>query len=87
MVPAAVRVPADFKTVEMLDPDARNQNIIVQTTHIVALANEPLERFLENDKTLIIINGDLLEQIASETNCPTWLFDETAGADTLICGS
>ena len=59
----------------------------MKTTRIAALANEPPKRFLEIDKTLIIINGDLFEHLAPETMCPPWLFDEMAGTDTLICGS
>ena len=48
--------------------------------------NKPPKRFLEIDKNLIVINGDIFEHVAPETMCPTWLYEETARADTLICG-
>ena len=61
--------------------------IRLKATRIAALVNEPPKRFLEIDQTLIIINGDILEHLAPETMCPTWLYDEMARNDTLICGS
>ena len=82
VVPAAVGVPSDLKAVETVDPDARTLMIRVKTKCIAALAHEPPKRFLEIDKTMIIINGDLFQHLAPETMCPTWLFDEMAGADT-----
>ena len=87
VVPAAAGVTGDFKTVEQQDPLATNQIITVKATRIVALVNEPPKRFLEIDKTLIFINGDIFEQLAPETVCPTWLYEEMARTDTLICGS
>ena len=87
VVPIAVGVPGDFKTVEMVDPDATTRMIGVNTTQIAALVNEPPKRYWEIDKTMIIINGDLFEHLAPKTTCPTWLFEKMAGADTLICGS
>ena len=87
VVPAAAGVPGDFKTVEMVDPDARNQMIRVKTSRITALENLPPKRFQEIDKTLLIVNGHLFEHLAPATMCPTWLFDEMARADTLIRGS
>ena len=49
--------------------------------------HEPPKRFLEINKKLIIINGDIFEHLAPETMCPTWLYEEMAQVDTLICGS
>ena len=87
VVPAAVGVPGDFKTVEMVDPDATTRMIRVRKIRIAARGNEPPKRFWEIDNTMFIINGDPFEHLASETMCPTWLYDKMAGADTLICGS
>ena len=87
MLPAAAGVTTDFKTVEQQDPEATSQIITVKATRIAALVKEPPKRFLEIDKTLIIINGDIFEHLAPETMCPTWLYDEMAGTDALICGS
>ena len=87
VVPPPVGVPGDFKTVGMVDADARIQMIKMKRTRIMALANKPLKRFLELDKTLIIADGDLFEHLAPATMCPTGLFDEMTRADTLICGS
>ena len=36
---------------------------------------------------MIVINGDIFEHLPPETLCPTWLYDEMVGTDTLICGS
>ena len=41
----------------------------------------------EIDKNLIVINGDILENLEPETMCPAWLYEEMARADTLLCGS
>ena len=49
--------------------------------------DEPLKPFLEIDKNLIVINGDIFEYLVPETMCPAWLFEEMARADTLISGS
>ena len=54
---------------------------------MAALVNEPPKRFLEIDKNLIVINSDIFEHLAPDTMCPTWLYEEMACADTLICGS
>ena len=60
---------ARFKTVKQQDPDATNQIIAMKATRIAALVNEPPKRFLEIDKTLIIINSDIFEHLAPETIC------------------
>ena len=78
VLPAAVGNTDDFKTVEQQDPEAKNQIIKAKATRIAALVNEPPKRFLEIDKTLIIINGDILDHLAPETMCLTWLHDEMA---------
>ena len=49
--------------------------------------HEPLRRFLEIDKNLIVINGNIFEHLDPETMCPAQLYEEMARADTLICGS
>ena len=41
VLPAGVGVPGDFKTVEMVDTDAKNRTIRVKTTRIAAVAIEP----------------------------------------------
>ena len=87
VVPAAAGVTGDFKTVEQQDPMLASQIITVKATRIAALANEPPKRFLEINKNLIVINGDIFEHLAPEAMCPTWLYEEMARADTLICGS
>ena len=87
MLTAAAGVTGDFKTVVQQDPEATNQVITVKATGIAALVTEPPKRFLEINKTLIIINGDIFEHLATETMCPSWLCDEMARTDTLICGS
>ena len=56
-------------------------------TRIAALAHDPPRRFIEIDKNLIVINGDIFEHLAPEMMCPAWLYEEIARADTLICGS
>ena len=63
------------------------QIITVQATRIAALVNEPRKRFLEIDKNLIVINGNIFEHLTPEALCRTWLYEEMACADTLICGS
>ena len=64
-----------------------SQIITVKATEITALVNEPPTRFLEIDKNLIVINGDIFEHLAPLTMCPTWLYEEMARAGTLICRS
>ena len=59
----------------------------MKATGFAALVNEPPKRFLNIDKTLIMINGNIFEHLVPETMCSTWLYDEMARTDTLICGS
>ena len=87
VVPAASGVAGDFKTVEQVDPNATGQTIRLKTTRIAALVNEPPKRFLEIDKMMIVINGDIFEHLSPETMCSTWLYTEMARDDTLICRS
>ena len=87
VVPAAGGVTGDFKTVEQHDPLLASQTITIKATRIAALVNEPPKRFLEIDKDLIVINGDIFEHLDPETMCPAWLNEEMAHANTLICGS
>ena len=87
VVPPAAGVTGDFKTVEQQDPLLASQTIIIKATRIAALAHEPPKRFMEIEKNGIFINGDMLEHLTSETMCPAWLYEETARADTLLCGS
>ena len=51
------------------------------------MAHDPLKGFMEIDKNLIVINGDIFEHLAPQMMCPAWLYEEVARADTLICGS
>ena len=83
----ACSVPGDFKTVEMVDPDDTSRTIRVKMIRMMSLANTPPKRFQEIDKTLLNARGDLFEHLPPATMCPLWLFDEMAGAETLICGS
>ena len=80
-------VIGDFKTVEQQDPLLASQPITIKATRIAALAHEPPKRFMEMDKNLIVINGDIFEHLAAETMCPAWLYEEMARVDTLLCGS
>ena len=59
----------------------------MKLTPIAALVTEPLKQFLEIEETLIIINADIFEHLIPKTMCPTWLYDEMAHTNTLICGS
>ena len=59
----------------------------VKATRIAALVNKPPKRFLEINKNLIVINGDIFEHLAPEMMYPIWLYEEMARADSLICGS
>ena len=83
----AASVTGDFKTVEQQDPLLSSQTITIKATQIAALAHDPPRRFIEIDKNLIVINGDIFEHLAPEMMCPAWLYEEMARADTLICGS
>ena len=85
--PAAAGVTGDFKTVVQQDRMAMNQIITVKATRIAALVNEPPKRFLEINKMLIVINGKILEDIAPQEMCLTYLYEEMARADTLTCRS
>ena len=87
VVPSAAGVTGDFKTVEQQDPLLSSQTITIKATRIAALAHNPPRRFIEIDKNLIVINGDIFEHLAPEMMCPAWLYEEMARADTLICGS
>ena len=87
VVPPAAGVTGDFKTVEQQDPLLSSQTITVKATRIAALVHDPPRRFIEIDKNLIVINGDIFEHLAPGVMCPAWLYEEMARADTLICGS
>ena len=63
------------------------QTITIKATRIRALARDPRKRFMEIDKNLFVINGDIFEHLAPEMMCPDWLYEKVACADTLICGS
>ena len=85
-VPAAAGVTGDFKTVEQQDPLLASQTITIQATRVAALVNEPPKQFIEIDKNLIVINGDIFKHLGAEMMCPTWPYEEMARADTLIRG-
>ena len=87
VVPPPAGVTGDFKTVEQQDPSLSSQTITVKATRIAAMTDDPPKRFMEIDKKVIIINGDIFEHLAPETMCPAWLYEEMARADTLICCS
>ena len=87
VVPSAAGVSGDFKTVEQQDPLLSSQTITIKATRIATLAHDPPRRFIEIDKNLIVINGDIFEHLAPEMICPAWLYEEMVRADTLICGS
>ena len=70
VVPPAAGVPADFKTVEQQDPLLASQTITIKATRIAALAHDPPRRFIEIDKNLIVINGDIFEHLAPEMMSP-----------------
>ena len=72
---------------EQQDPLLASQTITIKATRIAALAHEPPKRFMEIDKSLIVISGDIFEHLAPETMCPAWLHEEMACADTLLRGS
>ena len=87
VVPPPAGVTGDFKTVEQQDRTLSSQTITVKATRIAALTHDPPRRFIEIDKKLIVINGDIFEHLAPEMMCPAWLYEEMARADTVICGS
>ena len=87
VVPPPAGVTGDFKTVEQQDPSLSSQTITVKATRIAALTHDPPRRFIEIDKNLIVINGDISAHLAPEMMCPALLYEEMARADTLICGS
>ena len=87
MVPPAAGVTGDFKTVEQQDPLLSSETITIKATRIAALPHDPRRWFIEIDKNVIVINGDIFEHLAPEMMCPAWLHEEMARADTLICGS
>ena len=87
VVPQAAGVTGDFKTVEQQDPLLSSQTITIKATQIATLAHDPPRRFIEIDKNLSVINGDIFEHLAPEMMCPAWLYEKMARADTLICGS
>ena len=85
--PPSCGVTGDFKTVEQQDPLLASQTITIKATRIAALAHDPPRRFIDINKNLIVINGDIFEHLAPEMICPAWLYEEMACADTLICAS
>ena len=87
VVPPPAGVTDAFKNMEQQDPSLSSQTITVKTTRVAAMTHDPPKRFMEIDKNLIIINGDIFEHLAPETMCAAWLYEEMARADTLICGS
>ena len=62
VVPPAAGATGDFKTVEQQDPLLSSQTITIKATRIAALAHDPPRRFIEIDKNLIVINGDILKR-------------------------
>ena len=72
VVPPAAGVTGDFKTVEQQDPLLASQTITIKVTRIAALAHDPPRRFIEIDKNLIVINGNIFEHLAPEMMCPAW---------------
>ena len=87
VVPPAAGVTGDFKTVEQQDPLLATETITIKLTPSADLAHDPSRRFIEIDKYLIVINGDIFEDLAPEMMCPAWLSEEMARADILICSS
>ena len=87
VVPPAAGVTGDFKTVEQQDPLLASRSITIKATRIAALAHESPKRFMEIDKNLIVISGDIFEHLAPEMMCPAWLHEEMARADIILCGS
>ena len=87
VVPPPAGVTGDVRAVEQQDPSLSSQTITVKATRIAAMTHDPPKRFMEIDKNLIIINGDIFEHVAPETMCPAWLYEEMARAAALIRGS
>ena len=87
VVPAAAGVTGVLKTVEQQDPLLASQTITIKATRIAALVHEHPKRFMEIDKKLIVISGDIFGHLDPETMCPAALYEGMARADTLICGS
>ena len=85
VVPPAAGVTGDFKTVEQQAPLLASQTITIKAARTAALAHEPPKRFMEINKNLIVITGNILEHLAPETMYPAWLYEEMARADTLLC--
>ena len=71
VVPPPAGVTGDFKTVEQQDPSLSSQTITVKATRIAALTHDPPRRFIEIDKNLIVINGDIFEHLAPEDDVPS----------------
>ena len=84
VVPPPAGATGDFKTVEQQDPSLSSQTIAVKATRIPALTHDPPRRFIDINKNLIVINGDIFEHLAPEMMCPAWPYEEMARADTLI---
>ena len=59
VVPPPAGVAGDLKTMEQQDPSLSSQTISVKATRIAAMTHDPPKRFMEIDKNLIIINGDI----------------------------
>ena len=74
VVPPAAGVTGDFNTVEQQDPLLASQTITIKVNRIAALAHDPPRRFIEIDKNLIVINGNIFEHLAPEMMCPAWLY-------------
>ena len=87
VVPQPACVTGDLKTVEQQDPLLATQTITIKATRIAAQAHDPPKRFMEIDKNLIVMNGDIFEHLAPVMMCPAWLYEEMARADTITCGS
>ena len=87
VVPPAAGVTGDCKTVQQQDPLLASQTITIKATEIAALVHEAPKRFMEIDKNLIVIKGDIFAHLDPKTMCPAWLYEEMAHADTLIRGS
>ena len=67
VVPPPAGVTGDLKTMEQQDPSLSSQTITVKATRIAAMTHDPPKRFMEIDKNLIIINGDIFQHLAPET--------------------
>ena len=65
VVPPAAGVTRALKTVEQQDPLLASQIITIKATRIAPLTHDPLKRFMEIDKNLIVINGNIFEHLGS----------------------